>query len=316
MEIVRSLGAFAPPAEGCAVAIGNFDGLHRGHRKILSVLKRRARGRGLPAHVLTFSPHPETFFGPKRILMLQTLEQRLDTLEDLDIDGVVVAAFRRSFAGLTAEDFARKILRTSLHARLVVVGADFRFGRGRKGDLAALARFGKDLGFEVVGVPQLRRRGEVVSSSAIRAHLAAGEIERANDLLGRPYAIEGDVVPGSGRGRSLGFPTANIETPNEIVPRGIFVTNFRDDREGRPSVTNVGIRPTFGRPRLVVETHLLDFDRDVYGKAVWLEFLKKLRDERTFSGSGPLAAQIRRDVAAARRFFVQKRTVWTHGRTP
>jgi len=303
MEIVRSWGAFSQPVEGCAVAVGNFDGLHRGHRKILGRLVVEARRLRLPAYVLTFTPHPEKFFSPSRIRMLQTLDQRLEGLARLPLDGVLVARFRHALAGLSPSAFVRSILRDRLRARLVVVGADFRFGRGRRGDAEGLARMGRKAGFEVVAVPQLRRRGEVVSSSRIRTCLARGDIEQANDLLDRPYAIEGDVVAGVGRGRRMGFPTANIETPNEIVPRGVFLTVLCAAGVGYRSVTNVGVRPTFGRPRPAVETHLLDWKGDLYGASVSLAFLYKLREERAFSGAEALRAQLRRDVAAARRFF-------------
>jgi len=303
MEIVRSLRAFQAPAGGAAVAVGNFDGLHRGHRKILRTLLRESNRRGLPSYVLTFSPHPEKYFSPSKILMLQTLEQRLESLAGLKPDGTIIALFRRSFAELTAREFAHDILAASLRARLVVVGSDFRFGRGRQGDLALLDRLGPPLGFDVVGVPPLRRKGEVVSSSRIRALLAAGEVERANDLLGRPFEIEGDVVPGEGRGRRLGFPTANLETPNEIAPAGVFLTELRRGGAALPSITNIGLRPTFGRPHWTVEAHVLDFSDDLCGASVRLAFLGKLRDERAFAGAEALAAQIRRDIAAARRFF-------------
>jgi riboflavin kinase/FMN adenylyltransferase len=303
MEIVRSLGAFSRPGEGCAVAVGNFDGLHRGHRKILEILLREARRRGLRAYVLTFSPHPEKVFGSSKILMLQTLEQRLERLARFKLDGALVVPFRRSFAELTAKAFAQKILHRTIGARLIVVGADFRFGRGREGDADLLIRIGRTTGFEVVSVPQLRRRGEVVSSSLIRARLAAGDVERANDLLGWPYEIEGDVVRGVGRGGAIGYPTANLETPNEILPRGVFLTEFRLTGARLPSVTNVGFRPTFGRTRLTVESHILDWNGDLTGAAVRLAFLSKLRDEKAFPGPEELASQLRKDVAAARRYF-------------
>jgi riboflavin kinase/FMN adenylyltransferase len=286
-----------------AVAVGNFDGLHRGHRKTLARLAAEARRRGLPAFVLTFTPHPEKFFGHSRIKMLQTLEQRLEGLSRCGLDGVVVATFRRSLAALSPASFVRTVLGRRLKARLVIVGANFKFGRGRAGDAVDLARMGRGEGFEVVAVPPFRRRGQVVSSSLIRARLAAADIGGANDLLGRPYEVEGDVVAGSGRGRRLGFPTANLETPNEIVPRGVFLTVFRHGRRAWPSLTNVGLRPTFGRSRLTIETHLLDRGEDLYGASVRLAFLAKLREERAFAGVEDLTAQIRRDVARARRFF-------------
>ncbi|MBM3294043.1 MAG: riboflavin biosynthesis protein RibF [Candidatus Aminicenantes bacterium] len=304
MEVVRSWGAFRPPPPaGCAVALGNFDGLHRGHRRILRQLTLEAARRRLPAYVLTFTPHPEKFFGSSRILMIQTLEQRLAGLARFNLDGVIVAPFRRALASLPPWGFVRSVLRGRLRARLVVVGADFRFGRGRRGDADGLARMGRRAGFEVRAVPHLRRRGRIVSSSFIRACLAEGDIGLANDFLGRPYAIEGDVVAGSGRGRGMGFATANIETPNEIVPQGVYLTSLRLGGADRPSVTNVGLRPTFGPSRPAIETHILDWEGDLYGASVGLAFLVKLREERVFSGPEALAAQIRRDIEAARRFF-------------
>jgi len=305
MEIVRSWGAFSASPQGLAVAVGNFDGLHRGHRKTLGRLTAEARRHGLPAYVLTFTPHPEKFFGHSRVMMLQTLEQRLEGLSRCDLDGVVVAAFRRSLAALSPASFVRTILGRRLRARLVIVGSNFKFGRGRAGDAADLARMGRDEGFAVAAVSPFRRRGQVVSSSLIRARLAASDVEGANDLLGRPYEIEGDVVAGSGRGQRMGFPTANLETPNEIVPRGVFLTVFRRGRRAWPSVTNVGLRPTFGRSRLTIETHLLDRGEDLYGASVRLAFLAKLREEKAFAGVEELTAQIERDVARARRFFLR-----------
>jgi riboflavin kinase / FMN adenylyltransferase len=304
MKIFRSIEALPTPAAPSAVAIGNFDGVHRGHAAILRTLDREGRARGLRTSVLTFSPHPERVFGAGRISMIQTLEQRLDAIAGFGPDILCVQAFRSGFAGLMANEFVHRVLVSSFGASLVVVGADFRFGRARAGSLPELSRLGRRHGFGVRIVPPVSFGGDCVSSSLVRELLAAGRIGRANGLLGRPYAIDGDVVSGAGRGRELGFPTANIATPNEIVPPGVFVTGIEIDGREHPSVTNVGIRPTFGACEAVtIETHVLGFGRDLYGASVRLRFLRRIRGERSFSGPAELRARIRADVAAARAFF-------------
>ncbi len=303
MEIYRSAGEIPTPPSPKAVAIGNFDGLHLGHRRIIDRLKKEAAARRIPACVLTFSPHPEKVFGPARLRMIQTLDQRLRGLCEWGLDAAVVLPFHRAFARLEGDAFAAAILAGRLNARLIVVGEDFRFGRGRSSGPADLKRFGGLHGFKVKAVPHLKRRGRIVRSSRIRDLLGAGRIEEAAALLGRPYAIEGDVVGGDRRGRTLGFPTANILTPNEIIPRGIFITRLEWEGRLYPSVTSVGVRPTFGNRTLAVECHLLDFERDIYGKAVRLFFLRKLRDEKRFPEAGALRKQIGADAAAARAYF-------------
>ena len=304
MRIYRSIDALPAPAAPTAVAIGNFDGVHRGHVRILDRLVREGRERGLRTAVLTFSPHPERVFGAGRILMLQTLEQRLETLARYRLDAVCVQSFRHDFASLAPGDFVREVLVRALGSRVVVVGPDFRFGRGRRGGVDELDRFGRRLGFDVRIGPPVKRRGECVSSSAIRGFLAAGRVERAAGLLGRPYAVEGDVVAGAGRGRSLGYPTANISTPNEIVPPGVFVTSIEIAGRAHPSMTNVGTRPTFGAEDApTIETYVFGLRRDLYGESVRLRFFKRVRGERTFASPADLKARLRKDAEAAHRFF-------------
>jgi riboflavin kinase/FMN adenylyltransferase len=303
VRVFRTTDSIAPPGKGCALAVGNFDGIHRGHRRIIRRLFREAEGRGLPAYLLTFAPHPEKIFGPDRILMIQTLEQRLNSLEALRLEAVAVLTFTRAFAQTGAEAFADRILASALRARIVVVGADFRFGRDRRGDAALLKRLGSERGFETIIVPPLVEDGEAVSSSRVRALLEAGQVDRAARLLGRPYEIEGRVVCGAGRGRTLGFPTANIRTDNEILPRGVFATRLIRAGRAWPSVTNVGCRPTFEDAGVTVETHVLDDTPDLYEASVRLAFLRRLREERAFTDASALAARIRRDAAAARRVF-------------
>jgi riboflavin kinase/FMN adenylyltransferase len=303
MDIYRCAGEIPSPPAARAVAIGNFDGLHLGHRRIIERLKKGAAALGVPACVLTFSPHPEKVFGPARLRMIQSLDQRLRGLCEWGVDAAVVWPFDRTFARLDGEAFAAGILAARLNARLVVVGDDFHFGRGRSAGPAALKRFGRAHGFSVLAVPRLKRGGRVVRSSRIRDLLSAGRIEEAAGLLGRPYAVEGDVVVGEGMGRTVGYPTANILTPNEILPRGVFVTLLEWKDRRYPSVTSVGFRPTFGKHALTLECHVLAFSRDLYGAPVRLNFLSKLREERKFRDAGALHDQIAADAAAARTYF-------------
>jgi len=306
MKIYRSLEAIASVQKNAALTIGNFDGLHLGHQKILKICLRTARERDLTAAVLTFSPHPEKIFSPEKVCMIQTLDQRLEGIAASGADMAIVVPFTKEFAGLPGEEFVRKILVKKLQARTLIVGPDFRFGKSRRGDIPALRKFGRRFGFDVRVVPPVRKKALVVSSSLIRELLKLGHVGSAHQLLGRPYTIEGDVVHGEARGRALGFPTANIETPNEIIPRGVFLTLFESGGKAMPSLTNIGVRPTFHKRSLTIETHVIDVQKNLYGSAVKLIFLKKIRDEREFGDSQELAARIRKDLEDARRYF-QKR---------
>ncbi|MHB8054849.1 MAG: riboflavin biosynthesis protein RibF, partial [Candidatus Aminicenantales bacterium] len=278
MRIFRTLDSIPSPKRGCALAVGNFDGLHRGHRRIIRRLAREAGAAGLPVALLTFAPHPEKIFSPDEILMIQTLDQRLRAIQKLGVETAVVLPFTRGIARMTAEEFAAKILAGALRARIVVVGDDFRFGAKRRGNAAFLEEAGRRLGFRTIVVPHLIDGGEPVSSSRIRAALIAGNVEEAARLLGRPYETEGQVVSGAGRGRTLGFPTANLESPNEILPPGVFATRLTRKRNTWNSVPNIGRRPTFGEFEPVVETHVLDASPLLYGSYVRLSFVGRLRD--------------------------------------
>ncbi len=304
MDIYRSAGEIPSPPAARAVAIGNFDGLHLGHRRIVERLIRSAAAIGVPTCILTFSPHPEKVFGPARLRMIQTLDQRLRGLSEWGVDAAVVWPFDRAFARLDGEFFAAGILAARLNARLVVVGDDFRFGRERGAGPADLKRFGRAHGFSVRAVARLKRGGRIVRSSRIRGLLGAGRVEEAAALLGRPYDVEGDVIAGGRIGRTLGYPTANILTPNEILPRGVFVSLLEWAGRRYPSVTSVGVRPTFGKGgALTVECHVLDFHRDLYGDPVRLFFLRRLREERKFRDADVLRDRIAADAADARAYF-------------
>ncbi len=269
----------------------------------MRVLVERAQEGGLYSLVLTFSPHPEKVLGQRRVAMIQTLAQRLAGLKESGVQAVLVAPFSQAFSRLTSQEFFQDILVSLLGAREVIVGENFRFGLKRQGDIEELRRLGREGGVIVHPVPQIRYKGQIVSSSFIRSYLFEGKVERANALLGYPYEIEGKVVRGSSRGASLGFPTANILTANEITPEGVFFTTAKLSHQAYPSVTNIGFRPTFGRDAFQVETFIFDFKRSIYGKRIRLGLLKKIRDEKEFSSPQALVRQVCKDLAAALDFF-------------
>ncbi|MBZ5638646.1 MAG: bifunctional riboflavin kinase/FAD synthetase [Acidobacteriia bacterium] len=312
MTVWNGMDAFPRDAAPVVATIGNYDGVHLGHRAILESVVAAARRRGLPSLVVTFDPHPLAIVAPsRRPRLLQTRRQKLDSLDGCGIGGVLILRFDATFAAMTGEEFFRTFLRGRVTPAAIHVGASFRFGHDRAGDVDLLCRIGSEMGFEVVGVPQVAVSGEIVSSSAVRRIVEDGDVERAARMLGRPFALAGEVVAGDGRGRMLDFPTANLDVENEMVPhRGVYVTESSVLSSRNPSVTNVGVRPTFGGETLVVETHLIDFDEDLLGERMEVRFLARLRDEKRFSGGDELADQIARDRAAAVAYFQGRDTAW------
>jgi riboflavin kinase / FMN adenylyltransferase len=286
-----------------AVAVGNFDGLHLGHRRILDRLCAAARGRGLRSLVLTFAPHPERALGRSSVRMIDTPKTRLERIRETCVDAVVVTPFNAAFARLSPREFVEGILRGKLGAREVVVGQSFRFGRHRRGGVALLEKLGQRAGLRVHIVPPARRDGRIVSSTAVRGLLERGRVDEAARLLGRPYEISGRVVRGERRGRRLGFPTANLETASEILPEGVFITETVRHGCSHPSLTSIGRNPTFGPHPLSVETLLLDFHGSLYGARVAVRFLRKVRPTRSFRSPEALAARIRKDCEEARAWF-------------
>jgi riboflavin kinase/FMN adenylyltransferase len=283
-----------------ALAIGNFDGFHAGHRRVLRLLAAQARRRRLQAAVLTFHPHPRVFLG-QEVRLIQTDAQRLETLSRQELDHLLFVDFA-AVAGMPAADFVAEVLLARLRARLLVVGSDFRFGRGREGDLAFLRRAVAGR-CAVVAAPDAVIDGRRVASSLVRRLLDRGLVREAGRLLGRPYCIDGVVVHGAGRGRELGFPTMNIDSANDILPSGVFRTELElRSLPGRrlPSATFIGRAPAFTDPArpLRVETHVPGFCGSVYGRRVRLHFLARIRGERRFAAPAELVAQIRRDLAA------------------
>ena len=309
MELVRLDSLPSAGDASSAVTLGNFDGVHRGHQALVAEVVEWARGAAAAAVVLTFDPHPARVLNPASAKSaLMTLDQKAEVLAALGVGRLAVLPFTESVARLSAEAFARRVLREALGAARVVVGPDFRFGRGRTGNVDTLAKLGESLGFEVSRTPPLLQDGIVISSSRIRDSLACGDVAKARALLGRPFYVDGVIVAGDGRGRSLGFPTANVAPRNETLPLlGVYACRVRLGGRASswvsswPAVANLGQRPTFGGGEAVLEAHLLDFEGDLYGNEVRVEFAERLRAERAFPGPAALLEQIRRDAEAARR---------------
>jgi riboflavin kinase/FMN adenylyltransferase len=292
------------------VTIGNFDGVHLGHQKMLRDVAERAQELGAPGVAVTFDPHPLKVLHPEIApKMIQTLRQREEAIEACGIDAVVLVPFTRDFSLTSAEDFVRDLLVRRLAAREVHVGAHFVFGRERAGDLALLTRIGTECGVVVKGISDVIDVGGPVSSTRVRSALLAGDVEKASELLGRPYAMDGLVEKGDRMGRRIGFPTLNLRAENELYPKdGVYVGEVFIPSFGRTfhCVTNIGRRPTvYEDYATTIESHVLDFSSDIYGEPIRVTFLTRLRDERTFPSMLELTAQIGRDVEATRRYFAQ-----------
>jgi riboflavin kinase/FMN adenylyltransferase len=307
---MRITHGFTPLGTPHAVTIGNFDGLHLGHQAMLARLQDVARSRGLPSCVLSFEPHPREFFTPEQApARLSSLREKAECLRRIGIDRLHVFRFDRAFSALTAEAFIEQVLGRTLQARYVLVGDDFRYGAKRAGDFALLKQAGQSLGFDAEYLPTVEVAGERASSTAVRQALAAGELDHAARLLGRPYSISGRVVHGDKLGRDIGFPTANIQLKHNRPPLlGIFAVEVCGlNGEPLPGVASLGKRPTVKNPDAapVLEVHLFDFNAEIYGRRVRVDFLHKLRDEAKYPDLDSLVAQIRRDVDNAKQFLAK-----------
>ncbi len=305
-------GSIAPGSSRLALTIGNFDGVHLGHQAMLERTVSRAHALQVPACVLTFEPHPREFFTPATApTRLTRLRDKLELMASAGVGRVHVARFDARFAALAAERFVEDIVVRGLRAAWLLVGRDFRFGAKRGGDFALLGQLAARHGFELEAMPDVALQGERVSSSAVRAALAAGDLGAAHKLLGRDYAMSGRVAHGEKLGRELGFPTANIVLRRRPALAGIFVVECRIEAETgwRPAVASIGRRPTVnptGAPLL--EVHLLDYAGDLYRRHLQVRFLAKLRDEQKYDGVPALRAAIARDAAQARTHFAKKKT--------
>jgi riboflavin kinase/FMN adenylyltransferase len=295
-------------ARRTAVTVGNFDGLHLGHQKILQSVRERARATGMCAAVLTFDPHPMRVLRPDRApQMIQTLAQRLAGFEQMRLEAALVLRFDHAFSLVSAEEFIERILVGGLRAGAISVGANFRFGHRGAGDVRLLGEFGKRHGFDVEIVPPVEVAGQIVSSSAIRAAVATGNVAGAIPLLGRAFSLTGEIRAGAGRGRTILFPTLNMTAEQELLPKlGVYATESAVAGEVYSSVTNVGTRPTFNGSGITVESHLFGFTENLTGGAMEVRFHERLRDEQKFSGPDALRAQIARDIEAAQKFFSER----------
>lgn len=301
--LVRGAFALDPPLEGAVVTVGTFDGVHLGHQALVGRAVARARALGLPAVVYTFDPHPARVLVPaKAPPVLLSIEERARVLLEVGADLVVVEPFDRSFSEVSADDWVERWLVARLAPRAVVIGFNFTYGRARGGDPAHMGRMGHRFGFEVEVVGAVAAEGDVVSSTRVRALVSAGELEQVARLLGRPFALTGVIEHGDQRGRTLGFPTANLAPEGEILPKNGVYAAFAVLPDGRraPAVCNIGQRPTFAGRDVRVEAHLLDFEGDLYGQRLRLDVVARLRDEQRFAGLDALVTQIRADAARAR----------------
>ena len=310
-RVVRVDEATAVVSEGSVVTIGAYDGVHRGHRKVLQLVRELADARGLDAVCVTFDRHPAQVVRPETApALLTSLDHKLELLVDADlVDVVCVLPFDEGRSKETAEDFVHEVLVGLLGVRLVVVGADFHFGHHRGGNVALLQRMGADLGFEVIGLGLVAPESDVVhepySSTRVRHRLAAGDVAGAAELLGRPHEVRGTVIEGDRRGRELGFPTANVAVvPDTCLPAdGIYAGRFHgEDGQWRPAAISLGRRPTFyeNQEHSLLEAYVLDFDGDLYGQPVGVTFVERLRGEQRFDSVDDLVAQMRRDCDRAR----------------
>jgi riboflavin kinase/FMN adenylyltransferase len=313
MQTLRAVDACPRPPQGTAVTIGAYDGVHRGHRAVISTVRRLAEERGLATAVVTFDRHPASVVRPESAPRLLTdLDQKLALLEETGVDYTLVVHFDQERSKESAEDFVREVLVDCLNAKLVVVGADFHFGHQRRGNVALLEQMGRELGFDVLGMSLVGpdgapARDEVqVSSTAIRRALVAGDVELANKLLGHEYEVRGVVEHGDERGRTWGFPTANVAVPEEILlpADGIYAGWYlRPSGERVPAAISLGRRPTVydAQPYRLLEVHLLDWDGDLYDEQAKVRFVAHLRDEQKFDTADDLIEQMHRDCGEARR---------------
>jgi riboflavin kinase/FMN adenylyltransferase len=288
------------------MTLGVFDGLHLGHQKIMSTVVERAVAIDAVPTAITFDPHPRAVLHPENAPpLLQTLDQRLSNFEILGIKQSIVIRFDQTFASQDAELFLRDIVHDRLGAKEVYLGHGFAFGKDRGGNIELLKKMSGELGFLADEVAEVRLRGHRISSSQIRQLLKKGKVNLARRMLGRPYGVEGSIIRGDRRGHTIGFPTANLKPSNRVVPKyGVYATATLIDGVWRKGVTNIGVRPTFENgSEPSIETHVFDFDDDLYGAVLRVRFLHRIRDERKFAGIDELKCQIERDVLTAKRYF-------------
>jgi len=303
----------------CALTIGNFDGVHRGHQALLAHVTAAAQRLGLESAVMTFEPHPREYFArrandmSKAPARIANLRDKLESLSEAGVDRVIVEHFNEHFASMSPQEFTEKVLVEGLHVKWLMVGDDFCYGARRAGNVALLAEAGKEYGFEVHSLPAVLHDSTRISSSAVRAALAAGDFGATRALLGHPYSMSGHVIHGAKLGRTLGFPTLNLRVAHRPALAGIFVVQVHGlADEPLPAVASLGVRPTVeDAGRMLLEVHVFDWNQPCYGKLVRVEFLTKLRDEEKYIDLPTLTAAIERDAQQARAWFAQRRSALT-----
>ena len=311
MRIIRDLQELRQPPQGTVLTIGNFDGIHLGHREIFRKVLRRARELNGTAAVLTFEPHPLRLLAPEHAPpRINTPEEKIRLMEASCIDLLVVQPFDQAFAALSADAFVRDILVGKLAVTHLVVGYDYAFGRGREGNMAFLQSKASEYGFVLEILDPISHGGEVYSSTRIRQSLQAGDVAGVVDVLGRNFTLDGRVVHGAGRGRTLGFPTANLETEKEILPaNGVYAVKVKWQERLYDAVVNIGDRPTFQNQDATLEIHLLDFQDSLYDETLRLYFVDRLRGEQSFASVGALQQAIQLDIERARKVLAERGVV-------
>jgi riboflavin kinase/FMN adenylyltransferase len=310
MQVIR--GVKKIEHANTVITIGNFDGVHLGHQKLFDFVKRKAKQINGKSIVITFNPHPiKVLFKDHPLKLITTLEDKIKLIEKCGIDITICIPFTLEFAQIEAEDFVSKILLDKFNAKWIIVGYDYRFGKNRRGDREMLKKLADVYGFKVTLVRAYKKRGKILSSTAVRNALMEGNIKEANLFLGRAYHIDGEVIKGAGRGSSiLGYPTANILPKQEIIPKeGVYVVKVTI-KEGLTfkGVANIGRNPTFGNTNLSYEVHILNFKEDLLGKIIRVHFIERLRDEKKFTSSEELKNTIAQDIEFARKIFRKDKT--------
>jgi len=312
VELIRGLYNLSEQHRGCAVTIGNFDGVHLGHQQLINTVCKRAADANLRTCVVSFEPLPVEYFLKDSPPRLTSNREKISTLQSYPVQQLLLLRFNQALAGTSADDFIKQVLIDGLNTKYLLIGDDFQFGKNRDGNFDTLERASEKYGFELQQAATLQHAGIRVSSTRIRELLAAGELSAAAELLGRDYALEGRVEYGAQLGRTLGYPTANIALKQHQPPlRGVFAVRVsesgQDAQQGAQNgIANIGVKPTVKGVRLCLEVHLLDFSKDLYGKRLRISFLHKLRDEKKFAGLEELKTAIATDEQNARQWFADK----------
>jgi len=308
MKIIKDIDNIPEDLTGALITIGNFDGVHLGHREIFRKIAKEAGKRNKKSVVITFDPHPQKIMHPERrpFFMLTSLNEKLDLISSCSVDAVILIRFSTEFAGITAGEFVENILWGKLRLSKLFIGYDYVFGKGKGGNAEFLKAYGKKLGFQVEEIGAVKTDGMISSSTNIRLSILDGNVKLASEMLGRPYGVSGTVVKGYRRGTDIGYPTANIKSEKVIPATGVYAIIAELEGTRHQGVINIGCNPTFGNEEVSAEVHLLDFEGDIYGKTITILFIDRLRDEIKFKGPEELARQIKKDIKKARGILLSR----------